>query len=176
MGVIIVSNYLIANIISGICAVFTVSASWVPDKKKSYLIQVAQCLTYAVASVFFGMYATVATMVLCAVRNGLEAYGKFTLKLCIPFCVIIAGLCIGFNSSGLLGLVPGIATIIYSLGCCLFKSLLSTKINIFVDLFLWTVYDILILDIPSTIVDAVGALVALAAFFRIRRMQKDRKI
>lgn len=164
---------MVANIISGICAVFTVSASWVPDKKKSYLIQVAQCLTYAVASVFFGMYATVATMILCAVRNGLEAYGRFTLRLCIPFCAAIATLGIVFNTAGIIGLIPVFATVIYSLGCCLYKSLLSTKINIFVDLFLWTLYDILILDIPSTAVDSVGAVVAIAAFFRIRRMQKE---
>ena len=168
-----VSRYLIANILSGICAVFTVYASWVPDKKVSYLVQVAQCLTYAVASVFFGMYATVATMILCAVRNGLNAYERFSLKLCIPFCIAIAVLSVAFNNSGLLGLIPCIATIIYSLGCCLFSSLLSTKINIFVDLFLWTVYDVLIKDIPSTLVDAAGAAVALIAFFRIRRALRE---
>ena len=144
-----------------------------PDKRKSYLIQVAQCLTYGVASIFFGMYATAATMVLCAARNAIEAYGKFSLKMCVPFCMVIAFLSFKFNTAGLLGLLPGIATIIYSLGCCLFKSLLSTKFNIFVNLAIWAAYDILIADIPSTMVDTVGALVALVAFFRIRKEEKN---
>lgn len=166
-----VSRHLIANLISAVCAVFTIAASWVPDRKKSYLIQVAQCFTYAVASVFFGMYATAVSMVLCSVRNGLEAYDKFSLKLCIPFCVIVAALGIGFNTSGVLGLIPAFATVVYTLGCYLCKSLLSTKINIFVNLLLWTLYDMMIVDVPSSVVDSVGALVALVAFFRIRKMQ-----
>lgn len=170
-----VNRYLIANILSGVSAVFTVASSWVPDKKKSYLLQVGQCLVYAAASVFFGMYATVVTMLLCAARNGLEAYEKFRLGICVPFCVVIAVLGAVFNRSGLLGFLPVIATVVYSLGCCLYKSLLSTKLNIFADLTIWAVYDILIADIPSSIIDSIGALVALAAFFRIRKMLADRR-
>lgn len=167
------SRYLIANILSVVCACFTAASAWVPDRKKGFQLQVAQCLVYAVASYFFGVYATIITVLLCALRNYLEANNRFPLKLCIPFCIVMTVLGLLFNNSGLTGIVPVAATVVYSFGCCLFKGLIITKVNILIDLALWMVYDIMIGDFPSLVMDGIGAAVAIAAIIRISRMKPD---
>lgn len=168
------NRYAIATALSFVTAIFTIAASWVPDRRKTFLLQVIQCCFYAAASYFFGMYATIVIMLLCAVRNRLEADERFTLKICIPYCIVMIVFGALVNDAGATGLIPVAATVIYSVGCCVFKDLVITKANILLNLLTWAVYDILIKDVPSLVVDIVGAAVAVAAMIRISRDRKKR--
>ena len=167
------TNYQIATILSVITALFTAASGWVPDRKKTFQLQTAQCLIYAVASYFFGMYATIVTVLLCSWRNWMESNERFTVKICVPFCILVTLLGLIMNRAGLTGLLPVAATLLYSVGCCVFKDLLITKANILVNLLLWTLYDLLIADYPSLIMDSIGAAVAAAAMLRIRKMSQS---
>lgn len=164
-----ISNYAIATALSILCACFTAASSWVPDAKKSFRLQVIQCFIYAVASYFFGVYSTIVTVLLCAVRNWLSSKNLFTGKVCVPFCIAVTVLGLLFNNAGVIGLVPVFTTLVYSIGCCVCRRLVLTKWNIFVNLALWTVYDLLIADYASAIMDTIGAAVAIAAIIRICR-------
>lgn len=164
-----ISNYTIATVLSIACACFTAAASWVPNKEKSYRLQVIQCLIYAVASYFFGVYSTIVTVLLCAVRNWLSSRNRFSTKVCIPFCIVMVVLGLLFNNAGWVGLIPVLATLIYSIGCCVCKALIRTKWNILVNLAFWILYDLMIADYPSCVMDTIGAVVAVAAIIRITR-------
>ena len=166
------SDLVIANIFSVCTACFTLSSTWIADKSKSFFLQVFQCIMYAVASYFFGVYSAIPAMLLCAVRSYLIAVDKFDLKYCVIFCVLVAVLGIFTNNSGLLGLLPLIATIQFALWCFIWKSLLASKWGILINMIIWVCYEIFVLDIASLIVDTSNIIVAIAAIIRITRMEK----
>ena len=169
------SNYLIATCLSVVTACFTAAASWVPDKEKTYLFQVAQCLVYAAASYFYGVYTTIITMFICAARNYLAAKDRFTLNTAIVFSVLGIGLGIIFNNSGLVGVVPIAATVVYNFGCCICKKLVAVKWNIIINLLFWMTYDAVISDFASLLMDTIGMAAAVAAILRIAGILKSKK-
>ncbi|MCQ2558569.1 MAG: YgjV family protein [Oscillospiraceae bacterium] len=167
------SNFVIANILSVVCACFTVAASWVPNKEKTYYCQVAQCLVYAVASFFFGVWSSIITMLFCAARNWLAAKERFTMRLALVFSAVNLVIGLVFNNAGVVGLIPIAATLIYNFGCVLGKKLVTIKANVLVNLLLWALYDVCILDIASLVMDVISSATAVAAIIRIRRMEQE---
>ena len=163
------NSYYMASALSVLTAFFTAASAWVPDRKKSFILMVIQCLVYSAASWFYGVYATIPMMLLSALRNYLIAEERFTLKICIPFCAAAAVLGLAFNNAGIIGIVPVLATVQMSLTCCLFRGLLSSKMSITGNLILWLIYDILIRDVASFIMDCISTMTGLAAIVRIRR-------
>lgn len=160
------SSIAIGNIISLFAAIFTLASAWSTEKKRIYLYQTVQCLIMAVANIFFASVSGVTTFVLCAVRNLLVAYGRFNKRLCIVFVAAVAVLGITANNRGAIGLIPVATTVLYTVLCFYAQRPKAIKLNIFANLSLWALYDILILDYVSFAVDTGSALAALLSLFR----------
>ena len=157
---------LAGNAVSLIAALFTMASAWSRDRKKIYLYQVGQCLLAAAANVLFGSISGTTTFVLCAVRNGLLAYDRFTGRRCAFFVAAAVALGLVSNTKGLVGLIPIVTTVIYTVGCFYVRRTHAIKWNIIVNLALWAIYDFFILDIVAGVVDAVSAATALLSLFR----------
>ena len=157
---------LIGNCISFAGAFFTLLSAWSRDRKRIYLYQAAQCLLLAVANIFFASVSGVTTCALCAVRNCLLAYDRFTARSCAVFVVAVAALGLYTNNRGLAGLLPIVATVLYTLGCFFAKRTKAIKLNMIVNLVLWAAYDLLVGDFVSAAVDSVSAVTALASILR----------
>ena len=157
---------LIGNIISFAGACFTLLSAWSRDRKRIYLYQAAQCLLLAVANIFFASVSGVTTCALCAVRNCLLACDRFTARSCAVFVVAVAALGLYTNNRGLAGLLPIVATVLYTLGCFFAKRTKAIKLNMIVNLVLWAAYDLLVGDFVSAAVDSVSAVTALASILR----------
>ena len=157
---------LIGNIISFFAACFTFASAWSRDRRRIYLYQAAQCLLMAVANVFFVSFSGVTTFVLCTLRNLLLARDRFTARLCVFFVAAVALLGIAANNRGLIGLLPVVTTAVYTIGCFYARRERAVKLNIFVNLALWSVYNFLILDLVSGVVDSVSACTALLSLLR----------
>ena len=157
---------LIGNIISLAGACFTLLSAWSRDRKRIYLYQAAQCLLLAVANIFFASVSGVTTCALCAVRNCLLACDRFTARSCAVFVVAVAALGLYTNNRGLAGLLPIVATVLYTLGCFFAKRTKAIKLNMIVNLVLWAAYDLLVGDFVSAAVDSVSAVTALASILR----------
>ena len=164
-------NYYIATALSVVTAIFTMAAAWVPDKRKSFVLQTAQCMVYAAASYFYGVYSTIPSMILCAGRNWLISKEKFTTAVCVPFCIVAGALGIISNNAGFVGYISVFATIEFSVGLCIFKSLIASKWNILFNLAVWILYDCLILDFASLVMDGIAAGVTVAAIVRIMKVR-----
>lgn len=154
------ARILIGNLITLIASCFTVASSVLHNPKQIYLCQTAQCFLIAVASIFFQSYAGLATMLLCALRNLITAYGRFTGRVCVLFLAVLVPLGLAVNNRGIWGLIPVIATLLYTAGQWRFRTELTIKGNMIVNLLLWVIYDIYILDIVSAVVDTVSAVLA----------------
>ena len=157
---------LAGNSISLLAACFTAASSWSKEKKHIYLYQTVQCFLLAIANVFFASFSGCVTLFLCSIRNLLTAYDKFTGRLCGIFLVLILVPGILTNNRGLTGLIPVVTTVIYTVGCLYLKTEKKIKGNIIINQILWSIYDILILDIVSFGVDMASALIAVIALFR----------
>ena len=156
---------LIGNIISFAGACFTLLSAWSRDRKRIYLFQAAQCLLLAVANIFFASVSGVTTCALCAVRNWLLACDRFTARCCALFVVAVAALGLYANNRGIVGLLPIISTVLYTLGCFYARRAKTIKLNMILNLILWAVYELLVGDYVSAVMDSVSALTALASIF-----------
>ena len=160
------------NICSFFAACFTLLSAWSRDRKRIYLYQAAQCLILAVANIFFVSVSGTTTYFLCAVRNWLIAENRFTGRRCILFVIAVAVLGLAANTRGIVGLLPVITTVIYTVACLYVKRTQDIKWNIIVNLVLWTVYDLLIGDYVSAGVDSVSAGTALLSVFHEKRERR----
>ena len=160
------SNALIGNLISFVAACFTVASAWSGNRKRIYMYQAIQCLLLSVANIFFLSISGVTTYMICALRNVLLSRDRFTSRLCAVFvaCVTIIGLSV--NNRGLVGLIPVVTTVLYTIICYFAKRHTTIKLNIVGNLSLWAAYDILIHDYVSFAVDTVSAVVAVLSLLR----------
>lgn len=166
-------NLIIANCISFVAAIFTCASSLSRDKKKIYFFQVGQCLILAVANIFFHSYAGIITLILCAGRNFLLGIDKFNKTICIILASSMLVLGILINNNGYTGYIVIAANVIYTIGGYIAKKEIAIKINIIIDLALWIVYELLIIDIPSLVFDAVALILAVISIFRAKCVSGD---
>lgn len=164
-------NLLIGNGISLVAAVFTAKSSWAKDREHIYFYQVIQCLLLAMASVFFRSYTGIITLLICAWRNYLASRGKLTGRAVIICLVLIIVFGLAVNNRGFIGLLLVVTNIIYSLGVFFTKRELTIKCNMIVNMLLWFLYEIFIVDIPSAAADFVGLVTAAASLFRKKSAQ-----
>ena len=154
---------IVGNIFSFLAACFTLASAWSRERKRIYLFQAAQCFLLALANVFFASLSGTTTFLLCAARNGLIAFDRFTGRRCAVFVLAVAALGLLSNNRGAVGLIPVFTTAIYTVACLYAKRIKAVKCNLIVNLALWTVYDLFIGDYVSAAVDSVSAGTALAS-------------
>ena len=173
-GTILMPYLLIANMFSFVSACFTAASSWTKDPHRTYWYQVGQCLVYAAAAYFFGVYSTILMMVINAFRNYLVAAQKYTVRWMIACSLVslVAGLAI--NGHSIPGYISVLMTVYYTISSFYLKEAKAVKVNVAIDLSMWFVYDLMVCDVPSGIMDLVGVTLALVTIWRIRRDEKGR--
>ncbi len=160
-------NILLGNIISFFSALCMIFSCCSKDIKKVFIYQFGECFLLAVASCFFGTYSAVITLLLCALRNILIAYKKFTKPLMIIFLILVSISGLLVNNRGIIGLLPVIATIEYTLCCYLITDLKGTKISILINLLIWIIYSFIVLDFSTAISDSVIAIIDIFAIIKL---------
>ena len=157
---------IIGNSISLVAAIFTVASSWSKDRERIFLYQAVQCFLLAIANIFFVSVSGITTYALCALRNLLIAYDRFTNKVCIAFLICVTAIGLFANNRGLIGLLPVLTTAIYTIACFYVRKTKPIKLNIIANLTLWAIYDIAVHDFVSFTVDTVSAGTAMVSLFR----------
>ena len=165
-------NLIIGNLLSAAAAVFMAAANWSDKKTTSFRYQCLQCLILAAASVFFGSYAGVTTLLLCAGRNYLIAVDRYTGRLCVIFMILtgLAGVLV--NNRGFIGLLPVAATVIYCAGSYLARRIMAVKVNILFNQIAWLIYEASVMDIVSAITDAVTLVILLISMVRLGKKKE----
>ena len=65
-------------------------------------------------------------------------------------------------------------TVYYTISSYYLTGPRAVKINVAVDLTMWFIYDLLVFDVPSGVVDLASVILALVTFFRIGKKDTDR--
>ena len=163
---------IVGNICSFFAACFTVASAWSRDRKRIYLYQAAQCFILAAANIFFASVSGTTTLFLCALRNCLIAYDRFTPRRCLVFVLSVAAVGLAANNRGLIGLIPVVTTAVYTVGCLYAKSTRAIKRNLILNLVLWAIYDMIILDLVSFAVDTVSAVMGTVSLIGAEKTHK----
>ena len=161
------TNIIIGNIISFVGAIFLSTSCVLKNRKLIFYFQAINCFILAVASVFFNAYAGIATLIISGMRNIIVAHDKYNAKLMYVFLILTFIIGIATNNRGLIGLIPVIATIQYTICLKVFKTLMLTRISIWVNTALWVVYSFIIMDYSTCFMDSISLVTVTFSLFSL---------
>lgn len=157
---------LIGNLISLATSVFLFWGSISESVKRVYLFGVFECMLLFVAQLFFGQGAAAVSLLIAAFRNFLLYSGKYTLPHLI---IVFSGTLffgITFNTGGILGLVPLLATLIFTLTSYFAKTYIKVKLSLFLNLSLWAFYSIIIFDFSSALINIFSLILIVVSIIK----------
>ena len=149
------SNILIGNIISFAAAIFLAVSCVAKSRKQIFILQFMNCAVLAVASYFFGSYAAITTLALCCIRNIFIMKDKFSVPIMTVILILVIACGILTNNRGIIGLLPVIATVEYTICCHYITDVGKTRISILVNEAIWIIYSFLVLDFSTAITDII---------------------
>lgn len=149
------SNILIGNIISFAAAIFLAVSCVVKSRKQIFILQFMNCAVLAVASYFFGSYAAITTLALCCIRNIFIMKDKFSVPIMTVILILVIACGVLTNNRGIIGLLPVIATVEYTICCHYITDVGKTRISILVNEAIWIIYSFLVLDFSTAITDII---------------------
>lgn len=136
--------------------------------------QVANTSFLILANLFLKGYSGMATNVVCLVRNILGAKGRLnrTNTIVLTILIVVAGVAV--NNRGLLGLLPVVASVEYSICMYLCKNAQQMRLALAVNVALWAIYDFAIGSYPMFATDLIVAGASVLNVFRFQRPGKDK--
>ena len=159
-------NIVTGNIISLAAAVFLSVSCVMKSRRGVFVMQFMNCALLAVASYFFGSYAAITTLVLCCVRNIFIMKDRFTRPVLAVIVVLVIVLGLMTNNRGLVGLMPVIATVEYTVCCHFIRDVRKTRVSILFNESIWIVYSFLVSDYSTALTDAAVIIVDIFAILK----------
>lgn len=167
-------NIIIGNVISLIATCFMISSSLVDKRKTLFILQTINALLLIISSLFLGAYSGIIALIATAVRNyaiSIDKYSKKLMIICTVFTIVFGLIS---NNRGIIGFLPIIATCEYSICSFYFKGIRETKMSLCVNLFLWVMYSISILDISTALTDSTTFVIT--SIYLIKNSKKKNNI
>ena len=159
------SNIFFGNTFSLAASVFLCLSAAASGRRETYLFQVGECAFLLVAQLFFGQLGAAAVMIFSIVRNLLLTFDKYNNAWMLVLFVFTGYFGLKINTGGVVGLIPVIATMVYTLSSKLAKSRVNVKIALLLNLFLWVAYSFLIKDYVTAGMNSLAAVLALISLF-----------
>lgn len=145
------------NIVALIASILMVASGCVNSRKKIIYIQTLQILSFTISNLILGGFTGAIVNLISIVRNifcykdSLTTNRKILLNL---LCIILS---LAFNNLGYLGLLPLIATVVYT--CFMdVKDAKKLKLLIIFTMVMWLIYDTLIRSYTSAVFDLFNIL------------------
>lgn len=162
---------VIANIISFIASIIMIYTGCIKNKNKILIMEGIEVAMYAVANLILGGISGFVVNILGIVRNILQYFGKLKGILKWVILLLTTGLAMYFNNHGIIRSLPVIATGIY-IAFLDIQDIIKFKVMVIINLILWVIYDIYLLNISSFI---FGLIIITANLIAIIKIEKDRK-
>ncbi|MGN0194706.1 MAG: YgjV family protein [Pseudoramibacter sp.] len=156
----------IANLISFLSIFFLVKSTLSSGRKKIFVYQSFQSYVLSISNLLLRSFGGVTIQLLSGTRNLLVAYDRFSKKMCAVFLIATTALGLYTNNRGWLGVLPVVATILYTLGSYIFTRDKHIKLNLTVNMALWSIYDFCILNFVSCGMDLTIVVLTLYAAFK----------
>lgn len=165
---------VIGNIVAFIGCMLMVYTGLIKEKKKIIFVQTIQ-IGFLIASnlILGGITGAIINSISC-VRNIICYKDRLGKKEKIILVAISTALSLYFNNLGIIGLLPLVSTISYTLLMDM-KDVIKFKILIIFTLILWFIYDIFIMSYSSAAFDFLNILTNVIAIYQIKNNKKEMK-
>ena len=136
----------LGHILSAVSFAALAASLFARDTRRLFLLQAADSFLGAFANLCFGGFSGASTNGIATVRNLLKAHGRFSGV--IVWVTLVAQVAIGLlvNNRGLLGLLPVVATLEYTLAVALTDGVRAVKLALLVNILMWAAYGAMIGD------------------------------
>ncbi len=160
---------VLGNMISFAAAVMLFLGCYTTDTMKVYRYQIAENLILCLSSFVFGSYSGMITLSLAIFRNMLLMKNKYTRTWMIVLSIMITAGGVLMNTKGAAGLLPVIATLVWTVSNYYYQDFIHVKIFLLVNISLWTVYFFAIWDFSSGIAQIVTGMIGVLSIYRVSR-------
>lgn len=171
MVMVYVMNYLLlANIIALIGSLFMVVASYVKSDKLCIMLQSVQIFMFVISNILLKGITGVIINALSLVRNILTYKRKLTKLLKYGLLTLIVVLSIIFNNLGIIGYLPLIGTVVFTIFIDS-KDNFKFRLSLTFSVFMWLIYDVYIMSYSSAVFDFfsfVGGIVTLIRSSKVK--------
>lgn len=165
---------VIGNIVALVGSVLMAYSGIIKEKQKIIIVQTIQMLMLGLSNIILGgIPGAIINSVNC-IRNILCYEEKLGFKEKLILVTISVGLSIYFNNLGLIGILPVIATIFYTMLMDM-KNVVKFKVLLIFTLILWGIYDVCIKSYTSAAFDLISIVANIIAIYKICKL-KDNKI
>ena len=164
---------IIGNAISLVAAVLLAASCCVKQPRNIYLLQICCNLVLCLSSAVFCAWSSVPTLLLSSLRFYLMIRKKFNFPMMLLFSAATLLLGLWANTRGLIGLLPVIAGVQFTVCTYFSKKTTAIRLSILVNLIFWAIYSFWILYIVSGISQTINILICLFSLFESR--QKNEK-
>ena len=158
--------YLLAQVFSAIGALCVTISSFAKSKNKMLVWQITDYIFTATANLLLGGYTGALTISISIIRNGLMVKKKMTKAILIIIQIIVGSY---LNQLGVIGYLPIISSVSYSLAIAITRNLQWLRWVIIENMLLWLIYDLTIKAYPAAITDITITLTTLIAILRNRK-------
>ena len=162
-------DIIVGNVCS-LCAMVTDSISGTRKKRGQILgIRIISQFFYAAGSIVLKGYSSTAQNFVAILRN-LAAIKNVKYKA-IEWILISLGVGLGivFNNRGLLGWLPIVANLIYSVAIFKFKNEVALKIVFIINLLMYTAFSIVIQNYVGAVANTVVAIITAISLIKTKR-------
>lgn len=160
------TRIIIGNLFSFISCIFLLKSIKSKEKINMLKYQVLDCFFYITADIFFKAYSALFTQIISLIRNilGMKNKLNYIMIFILSMLMVIVGIIV--NTNGLIGFIPIIASVLYTI-LLNHQNIKVLKLSLFLNMLLWVIFDILILDIVSFIVDLIVCIFSLIHFIKL---------
>ena len=169
------TRVLIGNGISVIACIVLAVSGYVKSKDLTLILQTIQMGLCAVVCIVLGAGGAAVVNILCVPRNILAQKDKLNIPAKVILCLLIGVLSVVFNQRGVIGFIPVIPTIIYTIYMDKLDKDKFKFLVIFMMVF-WTIHDFLIQSYVTTVFNVISIITSAVAIYRIRKDMKAEDI
>ena len=165
----IMTVYLLAQVFSAIGALCVAISSFAKSKNKMLVWQITDYIFTAIANLLLGGYTGALTISISIIRNSLMVKKQMTKTILTILIVIQIIVGTYLNQLGLIGYLPIISSVSYSLAIAITPNLQWLRWVIIENMLLWLIYDLTIQAYPATVTDITITLTTLIAIIKNRK-------
>lgn len=159
---------LVGNIISFIAALFMIASCLMKKREGVYGLQFVQCTLLSISSWFLNSYSGIISNFISGLQNLFAAKGLFTKRIMLLFLGIAVIMGTTVNNRGIIGLMPISANVLYAVCCYKLKRISDIKVGISINLIIWVIYSLCILDFPTAVSDGLAFVLNTIAVFKLK--------
>ena len=164
---------VIGNIVALVGSVLMAYSGIIKEKQKIIIVQTIQMLMLGLSNIILGgIPGAIINSVNC-VRNILCYEEKLGFKEKLILVTISVSLSIYFNNLGIIGILPVIATVFYTMLMDM-KNVVKFKVLLIFTLILWGIYDIYIKSYTSAIFDFITIGANIFSIYKIYKLKENK--